>query len=170
MPFAKKDTPTIIKSGDVDVKVEVKNVDVGAKGTDEINYVYFNKTHKDSLPKPKRDGPNGGKLQSHHGLQQEWAKKNLSQYVYDSKLAPTITIETGKELQHTFISNAQTARRNERMASGVGKWSTTLQEELQFMVDDLTKAGFSRNTTSQVLEQQYKMLDKLGVKYERIDY
>lgn len=56
------------------------------------------------------------------------------------------------------------------MASGVGKWSTTLQEELQFMVDDLTKAGFSRNTTSQVLEQQYKMLDKLGVKYERIDY
>ena len=170
MPFAKTDIPTSIKSGDVDVKVEVKNVDVGAKGTDEINYVYFNKTHKDSLPKPKGDGPNGGKLQSHHGLQQEWAKKNLSQYVYDSKLAPTITIETGKELPHTFISNAQTARRNERMASGVGKWSTTLQEELQFMVDDLTKAGFSRNTTSQVLEQQYKMLDKLGVKYERIDY
>ncbi|MEK4404716.1 hypothetical protein MKZ26_09850 [Sporosarcina sp. FSL K6-6792] len=81
-----------------------------------------------------------------------------------------MTIETGKELQHTFISNSQTARRNKRMASGVGKWSTTLQEELQFMVDDLTKAGFSRNTTSQVLEQQYKMLDKLGVKYERIDY
>lgn len=56
------------------------------------------------------------------------------------------------------------------MASGVGKWSTTLQEELQLMVDDLTKAGFSPNTISKVLEQQYKMLDKLGVKYERIDY
>ncbi len=83
-----------------------------SKGTAEINYVNFNKTHKDSLPKPKGDGPNGGKLQSHHGL----------------------------------------------------------QEELQFMVDDLPKAGFSRNTTSQVLEQQYKMLNKLGVKYERIDY
>ena len=95
-------------------------------------------------------------------------KKILSQYSY--KLAPTITIETGKELPHTFISNAQTAIRNERMASGVGKWSTTLQEELQFMVDDLTKAGILRNTTSQVLEQQYEMLDKLGVKFERIDY
>lgn len=140
------------------------------KGTDEINYVNFNKTHKDSLPKPKGDGPNGGKLQSHHGLQQEWAKNNLSQYGYNFKLAPTITIETGKGLPHTTITNAQSARRNERMALGVGKWSTTLQEELQFMVGDLTNAGFSRNTTSQVLEQQYKMLNKLGVKYERIDY
>ncbi|MFF2342715.1 T7SS effector LXG polymorphic toxin [Bacillus mycoides] len=141
-----------------------------AKGTGEINYVHFNKTHKDSLPKPKGDGPNGGRLQSHHGLQQEWAKNNFSQYGYDSKLAPTITIETGKGLPHTIITNAQTARRNERMASGVGKWSTTLQEELQFMVGDLTKSGFSRDTTRQVLEHQYKMLDKLGVKYERIDY
>ncbi|MGH0946030.1 WXG100 family type VII secretion target [Bacillus mycoides] len=142
----------------------------GAKGTGEINYVHFNKTHKDSLPKPKGDGPNGGRLQSHHGLQQEWAKNNFSQYGYDSKLAPTITVETGKGLPHTIITNAQTARRNERVASGVGKWNTTLQEEMQFMVGDLTKAGFSRDTTSQVLEQQYKMLDKLGVKYERIDY
>ena len=42
-----------------------------SKGTDEINYVNFNKTHKDSFPKPKGDGPNGGKLQFHHGLQQD---------------------------------------------------------------------------------------------------
>ncbi|MEK4404747.1 T7SS effector LXG polymorphic toxin [Sporosarcina sp. FSL K6-6792] len=33
MPFPKTDIPTSIKGGDVDVKVEVKNVDVGAKGT-----------------------------------------------------------------------------------------------------------------------------------------
>ncbi|WP_245638948.1 hypothetical protein [Priestia koreensis] len=149
---------------------DIEFVNPSDKGTGEVNYVNFNKTHKDSLPKPKGDGPNGGKLQSHHGLQQELAKNNLSQYGYDSKLAPTITIETGKGLPHTAITNAETARRNERMASGVGKWSTTLQEELQFMVDDLTKAGFLRNTTSQVLEKQYKMLDKLGVKFERINY
>jgi len=31
-PFVKTDIPTSIKSGDVDVKVEVKNVNVGAKG------------------------------------------------------------------------------------------------------------------------------------------
>ncbi|WP_188006828.1 LXG domain-containing protein [Sporosarcina sp. ANT_H38] len=36
MPFAKTDIPTSIKSGDVDVKVEIKNVDVGAKGTGNV--------------------------------------------------------------------------------------------------------------------------------------
>ena len=33
MRSAKTDIPTSIRSEDVDVKVEVKNVDVGAKGT-----------------------------------------------------------------------------------------------------------------------------------------
>ena len=36
------------------------------------------------------------------------------------------------------------------------------------IVDDFTNAGFSNDTINQVLEQQYKMLDKLGVPYERI--
>ncbi|MEK3953169.1 hypothetical protein [Psychrobacillus sp. FSL K6-1464] len=34
LPPAKTDIPTSIKSGDADVKTEIKNVDVGAKGTD----------------------------------------------------------------------------------------------------------------------------------------
>ncbi|EPM3151675.1 hypothetical protein [Cronobacter turicensis] len=42
-------------------------------------------------------GPNGGRLQSHHGLQQEWAINNLSQYGYNPKLAPTVTIEQVKD-------------------------------------------------------------------------
>lgn len=67
-----------------------------ASSKQEKPFVIFNKTHKDSLPKPKGTGPNGGRLQSHHGLQQEWSKANLSQYGYDPKLAPTVTIETGK--------------------------------------------------------------------------
>ena len=33
MPSAKTDIPTSIKSGATDFKVEIKNVDVGAKGT-----------------------------------------------------------------------------------------------------------------------------------------
>ena len=65
-------------------------------------YVFFNKTHKNSLPKPKGTGPNGGRLQSHHGLQQQWAIDNLSKYGYDAKLAPTVTIETGMEMPHTI--------------------------------------------------------------------
>lgn len=129
----------------------------------------LSKTHKGSAPVPKGTGPNGGRLQSHHGLQQQWAKENLSKYGYDQDLAPTITIETGKGMPHTSISNAQNARRNARVAIGKGKWSSSLQDELQYTVVDFTNAGFSKNTINQVLEQQYKMLDKLGVSYERIE-
>ena len=51
-----------------------------------------------------------------------------------------------------------------------GKWSSSLQEELSYIVSDFRKAGFSDNTINSVLEQQYHMLDKLGVSYERIKY
>lgn len=71
-------------------------------------------------------------------------------------------------MPHTSISTAQNARRNARVASGKGKWSSSLQDELQYIVDDFTNAVFSNDTINQVLEQQYKMLDKLGVPYERI--
>lgn len=62
-------------------------------------------------------------------------------------------------MPHTSISNAQNARRNARFASVKGKCSSILQDEL--IVDDFTNAGFSKNTINQVLEQQYKMLDKI---------
>ncbi|MBL8856413.1 MAG: hypothetical protein JNK57_20785 [Planctomycetaceae bacterium] len=132
------------------------------------HYAHFNKTHIGSLPRPKGTGPNGGLLQSHHGLQKQWATENLHRYGYNLDLAPTVTIETGIGFPHTVISNAQNARRNTRVAAGLGKWSSTLQEELQYIVDDLTAAGYSRSTIERVLEQQYGMLDRLGVPYSRI--
>ncbi|ANR79228.1 hypothetical protein BBB57_13740 [Kosakonia sacchari] len=130
--------------------------------------ITFNKTHKDSLPRPKGIGPNGGRLQSHHGLQQEWANNNLSKYGYDPKLAPTVTIETGKGLPHTIISNAQNARRDLRVTQGNGKWSSSLQSELDNIVTDFRDAGFDDVSIQKVLEQQYKMLDKLNVPYNKV--
>jgi len=41
---------------------------------------------------------------------------------------------------------------------------------LRYIVDDLSLAGFSRKTIDEVLEQQYRMLDKLEVPYSRIEY
>ncbi|MFV8520800.1 hypothetical protein [Bacillus sp. SBS7] len=63
-------------------------------------------------------------------------------------------------------------RRNERvaLALGNGKWNSSLQEELKNIVSDFEKAGFSKETIRGILEQQYRMLDKLKVKYERIEY
>ena len=134
----------------------------------EKNYVLFNKTHGNSLPSPKGTGPNGGRLQSHHGLQKQWAMENLSSYGYNPNLAPSITIETGVGMPHTIISTAQNARRNARIAAGKGKWSSTLQEELNYIVKDFSNAGFSDSTIDKVLEQQYSMLDKLKVPYKRV--
>lgn len=105
------------------------------------NFVLFNKTHRDSMPKGR--GPNGGNLQSHHGLHQQWAKENLGKYGYDPKFAPTVTIETGKGLPHTIISNTQNLRLDERLSSGNGKWGSTLQDELKNLISDFERAGFS---------------------------
>ncbi|MGN7119041.1 hypothetical protein [Lysinibacillus odysseyi] len=129
----------------------------------------FNKTHKNAAPKPRGKGPNDGKLESHHGLQGEWAKENLKQYGYDYKKAPTVTIETKKGLPHTIITNRQNARRDGRVSEGKGKWSSTLQEELQNTLKDFKATGFTKETIEKVMEQQYKMLDKLKVPYKRID-
>ncbi len=126
-------------------------------------YVVVNKTHKDSQPVPKGLGPNGGRLQSHHGLQQEWAANNIPRY--DPKLAPTITIETGKGFPHTTLTNLQKIRRDARVAAGLGKWSSSVNDELGFIVSDFRQAGFGDNVIKKVLEQNYKMLDTLGVKY-----
>ncbi|HIF9369413.1 TPA: hypothetical protein ACX6RS_001477, partial [Photobacterium damselae] len=140
-----------------------------ANKTPETNYVYFNKTHKDSLPKPKGRGPNDGRLQSHHGLQQQWAKENLAEFGYASDLAPTVTLETGKGFPHTIISNRQNTRRDARVDSGQGKWSSSLQDELQYIIDDMSQADFQPQTINLVLEQQYKMLEKLNVPYQKLN-
>ena len=91
------------------------------------------------------------------------------EYNKNSDQIKSYTIETGKGMPHSKISAAQNARRDARVAIGKGKWSSTLQEELGYIVEDFTNAGFSKQTISEVLEQQYRMLDKLKVPYERID-
>ncbi|MFC9777496.1 hypothetical protein [Paenibacillus chitinolyticus] len=141
----------------------------------ETNFIIFNKSHKNAAPKPRGFGPNGGRLESHHGLQGEWAKENLAKYGYDYKEAPTVTLETGKipgankDHPHTELNNRQSERRDDRIAEGKGKWSSTLQEELTFIVEDFKALGFTRETIEKIMEQQYKMLDKLKVPYRRIN-
>ena len=109
-------------------------------------------------------------MQSHHGLQQEWAIHNLNKYGYNPELAPTITLETATGRQHTIITNLQRARRNARKAAGHGIWSSSLQDELGFIVSDMKAAGFDRATIQKTLEQQYSMLDKLNVPYKPIKH
>lgn len=85
------------------------NIQYGIKYDDNGISFVLNKQHNKSLPTPKGLGPNGGRMQSHHILQNEWAEHNLNNY--NKNLAPTITIETGKNLPHTKITNSQNLRR-----------------------------------------------------------
>jgi hypothetical protein len=66
------------------------------------------------------------------------------------------------------MNASQTARRNARVAAGAGKWSSSLQDELGYIVEDLSEVGFNPSQIEAVLEQQYRMLDALGVTYTRI--
>src|SRR5690606_41775544 len=47
---------------------------IGARGGATEPFAFFNKTHKGAAPKPRGVGPDGGRLQSHHPLQAEWAQ------------------------------------------------------------------------------------------------
>ncbi|MBQ3784480.1 MAG: hypothetical protein II838_13745 [Lachnospiraceae bacterium] len=78
--------------------------------------------------------------------------EKLSKYGYDPSLARTVTIETGKGMPHTIISNLQNSRRDARVAVESGKWSSSLQEELSYIVSDFKAVGFSDTTVSNVLE------------------
>ena len=107
----------------------------------------------------------GTRFYLHHGLQQEWAVNNIPGY--DPKLAPTVTIETGKGFPHTTLSNLQNARRDARAAAGLGNWRSSINDELGFVVRDFRQAGFGDDIINQVLKENYKMLDKLSVKYTK---
>nr|TWR33394.1 hypothetical protein FQY85_15250 [Cronobacter turicensis] len=56
-----------------------------------------------------------------------------------------------------------------RVAQGQGKWSSSLQDELNNIVTDFRDAGFKDDVIKSVLDQQYKMLDKLNVPYNKVD-
>lgn len=140
--------------------------EAAAARSEEGVFAIFNKSHKTAMPKPRGFGPHGGRLESHHGLQAAWAKANIPGY--NPRLAPTVTLERGEGLAHTIITDLQEARRQTRIAAKLPQYGTTLQEELQFLVSDWRSAGLSRRQIVEGLEQQYSMLDELGVSYTRI--
>ncbi len=114
-------------------------------------------------PRPRGVGPNGYPLQSHHPVQQAWANANLPDYDCDE--APTVLLETGPFTPHSTINELQRQRAAARVAAGKGIWSSTIDEELQFIVDDFKDVGFDDNVILAVLEQQFKMLKKLGIPF-----
>ena len=71
-------------------------------------------------------------------------------------------------MAHTAISIRQNARRNARVAAGQARWGSSLQQELGYTARDFGEAGFGWHTTRRVMQQQYGMLDAMGVPYTQI--
>ena len=104
-----------------------------------------------------------GVLQLHHGLQKEWAIQNLSDYDYDPKPAPTITLENNRgDVKNTTHSNISSQQITYNSQNGIS--SGSLEERLILGAQQQLNAGVSKDVVMQDLENNYKMVDKLNQK------
>jgi len=95
-------------------------------------------------------------LQSHHIIQDEWARHNIPNYDSQaSKAAPSILLHKGNA-RHSNITTAQNARRDARLAAGRGRWSTSLREEFEFAIMDLRMAGAPEKHVRKAIKKAYK--------------
>lgn len=163
---------TVVKAGFVaggirKVEQSAVKLEHGKAYVRDNYYILFNKTFDNALPKARKSQPFTN-LQAHHILQDKWSEKNLAEFGYKRGMAPTITLETGRGLPHTKISNYQRKiARNQKVLTG-DKWSSSLQEELQHSETALQEAGISQSDINFAMDDVYAMLDKLGVNYDKL--
>ena len=94
--------------------------------------------------------------QSHHIVQDEWAKAQEFD-LYSSKKAPSILLDaTPGSNQHAIITARQNARRDARIAAGQGKWSTSLKQELKYAKADLLAAGVPKKDVKKAMKEAKK--------------
>ena len=124
----------------------------------------FSKKYKEPGKGAKTDLPNAHNPQRHRILQNEWAEKYLSQYGYKKGMAPTITLETGKEgYPHTIITNSQNSRRNSIAKISGDGFEYGLSEAMQYARQDLQKAGLSEDAINHAMSLVDDMLSHLNV-------
>ena len=98
---------------------------------------------------------NEGRVQSHHIIQDKWAKKNnIKGYRRDK--APAILLKTGVGESHTSITNSQRQRRRKH------GYNTTIREEFNASYKDLIDAKVNRKAAKKAIGKAYKYYDSLG--------
>ncbi len=97
-----------------------------------------------------------GFVQSHHGIQQEWAKKNNISG-YSSTKAPAILLKSESGEVHARISAAQRARRRKP-----GGYDTDIRTEFDISYRELIDSGLSKREAQRVMKQNYEYFDSLG--------
>ena len=94
------------------------------------------------------------RIQSHHPIQQEWAKRNVPGYNPDK--APAILLPSSSGMSHAQISSAQ---RTFRRANGYG---TSVKQEFNEAVRQMRSAGVPEAAIRKTMRQNYKYFDSLG--------
>ena len=110
-------------------------------------------------PHGKQPSPRPPGQQSHHIVQNHWAKANNIPG-YNENKAPSILLDSKK---HSVITARQNTRRRERVAAHQGRWSTSGKDEVRNSYSDLKAAGVSEKEARRASSKAYKYFDELGV-------
>ncbi|HJF32437.1 MAG TPA: polymorphic toxin type 15 domain-containing protein [Sporosarcina psychrophila] len=133
MPFGKTDIPTSIKGGDVDVKVEVKNVDVGAKGADNVKLL-------DNLPRIKEIEVNFNRNVKHDSEEFTRQLKDQEKGMNELKV-------------DEYLKNRERYIAEGRAIEGNAAQKMARQEALKDKITELRKQGLARaDATKQASE------------------
>jgi hypothetical protein len=101
-----------------------------------------------------------GYVQSHHGIQQEWARRWARENDidgYSAATAPAILLKSSSGEVHAAISAAQRARRRQP-----GGWDNNIRQEFDISYRELIDAGMSVRDAQRVIKQNYRYFDSLG--------
>ena len=98
-------------------------------------------------PSPRPSG-----LESHHIIQDAWAKANVPGYSRGG--APAILLP--RSPQHSTVTGLQNARRDTRVRNEEHKWGSSLEEEFNNSYRDLGVAGVSEKCRRKAIKQAYK--------------
>ncbi|MCL6362608.1 type IV secretion protein Rhs, partial [Pectobacterium polaris] len=101
-----------------------------------------------------------GFVQSHHPIQDAWAKKRISGYQRNS--APATLLRSASGSPHAKISAAQRARR-----AKPGGWDTSLKQEFNTSYREMLDAGVPSGQAKKALSDAYKYFD--GLRESNID-
>ena len=103
-------------------------------------------THSNQ-PSPRPTG-----LESHHIIQDAWAKANVSGYSRGS--APAILLPRSPE--HSTVTVLQNARRDARVRNEEPKWGSSMNEAFNNSYRHLGAAGVSEKCRRKAIKQAYK--------------
>ncbi|CAM3711539.1 Rhs family protein [Yersinia entomophaga] len=95
-----------------------------------------------------------GFVQSHHPIQDAWAKKRINEYQRNS--APATLLKSASGSPHARISAAQRVRR-----ALPGGWDTTLKQEFNISYREMLNSGVPAKQARRSLNDAYKYFDGL---------